>query len=310
LDRVAGLNRRVVPRYGFYDPYEVASRDQLDLPDTAFENSQRFAKSLLRAGEDLEARNDRKSALEKYWTVAHFGQTIDAQGRTGFEHLIGTSLQAMAYRQLQAFFVKGGDQAEATLFAYLAAKFDPLSGEHPGFPGESTFGLDTAKRNAAVVQISGLMILVFSGLLVIAAGILLVGGLASRRTPSPAQHAKPVATMVLLSSAAGLLFSSVTLYLTYRPYWYIFQSAIVTGGRSQARDLLFFLNDTKMPPGASPRVVNLLLHSLLYSGSPDFLFYVWTGVTLMGLIGLVLIFLRHFLGRPRVNTLQNHPRVP
>jgi hypothetical protein len=310
LDRVAGLNRRVVPRYGFYDPYEVASRDQLDLPDTAFENSERFANSLLRTGEDLEARNDRKSALEKYWTVAHFGQTIDSQGRTGFEHLIGTSLQAMAYRQLQAFSVKGGDQAEATLFAYLAAKFDPLSGEQPGFPGESTFGLDTAKRNAAVVQISGLMILVFSGLLVIAAAILLVGGSASRRTPSAAQRAKPVATMVLLSSAAGLLFSSVTLYLTYRPYWYIFQSAIVTGGRSQARDLLFFLNDTKMPSGASPRVVNLLLHSLLYSGSPDFLFYVWTGVTLLGLIGLVLIFLRHFLGRPRVNRLQNHPRVP
>ena len=309
LDRVAGLNRRVVPRYGFYDPYEVESRNQLDLPGTALENSERFAKSLLRSGEDLEARGDRKSALEKYWTVAHFGQIIDSQGRTGFEHLIGTSLQAMAYKQLQSYSVKGGDQAEAELFAYLAAKFDPLSGEHPGFPGESAFGMDTAKRNAAVVQISGLMILVFSGLLVIAAAILLVGGSASRRAPAAAQRAKPMAMMVLLSSAAGLLFSSVTLYLTYRPYWYIFQSAIVNGGRSQARDLLFFLNETKIPPGVSPRV-NLLLHSLLYSGSPDFLFYVWTGVTLLGLIGLVLVLLRHFLGRPRANRLQNHPRVP
>jgi hypothetical protein len=153
------------------------------------------------------------------------------------------------------------------------------------------------------------MILVFSGLLVIAAAILLVGGSARRRAPPAAQRAKPMAMMVLLSSAAGLLFSSVTLYLTYRPYWYIFQSAVVNGGRSQARDLLFFLNDTKIPPGVSPRV-NLLLHSLLYSGSPDFLFYVWTGVTLLGLIGLVLVLLRHFLGRPRANRLQNHPRVP
>jgi tetratricopeptide (TPR) repeat protein len=309
LDRVAELNRKVIPRYGFYDPYEVESRDQLDLPVTAFDNSERFAKSLLRTGEDLEARGDRKGALEKYWTVAHFGQVIDSQGRTGFEHLIGTSLQAMAYKQLQAFSVKGGNQADAALFAYLAAKFDPLSGEHPGFPGESAFGLDTAKRNAAVVQISGLMILVFSGLLVIAAAILLIGGSASRRTPSAAQRAKPVATLILSSSAVGLLFSSVTLYLTYRPYWYIFQSAVLNGGRSQARDLIYFLNETKLPAGVSPRAY-LLLHSLVYSGSPNFLFYVWTGVTLLGLIGLALILLRHFLSRPRVNRLQNHPRVP
>jgi hypothetical protein len=106
-----------------------------------------------------------------------------------------------------------------------------------------------------------------------------------------------------------LLFSSVTLYLTYRPYWYIFQSAVQNGGRSQARDLFFFLNDTKIPPGVSPRV-NLLLHSLLYSGSPSFLFYVWAGVTLLGVIGLVIILLRHFRGRPSTGGLQNHPRVP
>ena len=309
LDRVAELTRRVVPRYGFYDPYEVESREQLDLPVDALENSERFAKSLLRSGEDLEARGDRKSARDKYWTVARFGQVIDSQGRTGFEHLTGTSLQAMAYKQLQASSEKGGNQEEAALFGYLAAKFDPLSGEHPGFPGESAFGLDTARRNAAVVQISGLMILVFSGLAVVAAAILIVGGSVSRRTRPAAQRARPVATMIVLTSAAGLLFSSITLYLTYRPYWYIFQGAILNGGRSQARDLLFFLNDTEVPPGVSPRVY-LLLHSLLYSGSPSFLFYVWTGVTLLGLIGLVLILLRHFLGRPRANRLQHHPRLP
>ena len=309
LDRVAELNRRVIPRYGLYDPYEVESREQLDLPFEALDSYERFAKWLLRSGEELEARGDRKGARDRYWTVARFGQLMDSRARTGFEHLIGTSLQAMAYKQLQASSEKGGDRQEAALFAYLAAKFDSLSGEHPGFPKESAFGLDTARRNAAVVQISGLMILVCSGLLVIAAAILIVGNFAGEQKRAAAQRAKPVATMVVLSSAAGLLFSSVTLYLTYRPYWYIYQSAVQNGGRSQARDLLLFLKDTKIPAGVSPRV-SLLLHSLLYSGSPNFLFYVWTGVTLLGLIGLVLILLRHFLGRPRPNRLQNHPRVP
>ena len=32
LDRVAQLNRRVVPRYGFYDPYAVQSREGINLP--------------------------------------------------------------------------------------------------------------------------------------------------------------------------------------------------------------------------------------------------------------------------------------
>ena len=216
LDRVVEFNRRVVPRYGFYDPYEVLSREQIDLPVSAFENSERFAKSLLNAEADLEARGDGKGARDKYWTVARFGQLIDSQGRTGFEHLLGTTLQVMAYKQLQAASEKGGNESEAALFGYLAAKFDPVKGEHARFPGESAFGLVTSRRNAAVVEISGLMILIFSGLVAVAISILIVGSRCGARPV--AQSAKPVATMVGLASAAGLLFSSVTLYLTYRPY--------------------------------------------------------------------------------------------
>ncbi len=143
----------------------------------------------------------------------------------------------------------------------------------------------------------------------IAVAILLVGRSSIQATRPAAERAKPVATLILASSAVGLLFSSVTLYLTYRPYWYIFQSAVLNGGRSQARDLIYFLNETKLPAGVSPRS-SLLVQSLVYSGSPNFLFYVWTGVALVGLIGLALILLRHILSRPRVNRLQNHPRVP
>jgi hypothetical protein len=308
LDRVAELNRRVVPRYGFYDPYEVQSRDQIDVPVSAFDNSERFAKALLHSGADLEARGNRKGGRDKYWTVARFGQLIDSQGRTGFEHWMGTTLQAMAYRQLQGSSEKEGNQAEAALFGYLATKFDAVKGEHAGFPGESAFGLDISRRNAAVVEISGLMILIFSGLVVVATSILIVGS--RRGARSEAQRASPVATMVVFSSAAGLLFSSATLYLTYRPYWYIFQSAILKGGRSQTRDLREFLMNTQMLPGASPRVHRVLLDALLYSRSPSFLFYVWTGVTLLSVSGLALILLRHLLGRARIPALRHSPRVP
>ena len=297
LDRVAQLNRRVVSRYGFYDPYEVESREQVETLASAFENSDRFAKSLLSSGADLEASGDGKGARDKYWSVARYGQLIDSQGRTSFEHWTGTTLQAMAYKQLQASAEEGHNQAEAALFGYLAAKFDPVTGEHPKMHGDWVFGMDTSRRNAAVVEISGLMLLVFSVLVVVAASILIVG---SRRGARPAaQRAKPVATIVVLTSAVGLLFSAVTLYLTYRPYWYMFQNAILNGGSSQAGDLQDFLLETQTLPGLSPRLWMSLYNALLYSGSPSFLFYVWTGVTLLAVSGLILILLRHLLGRPR-----------
>jgi hypothetical protein len=298
LDRVAELNRKVVPRYGFYDPYEVQSRAEIDLPVSAFENSERFAKSLLHSGAALEASGDRKGARDKYWTVARYGQLIDSQGRTYLEHGMGTTLQAMAYSQLRASSEKGGNEAESALFGYLAAKFDPVKGKQAGFPGELAFGLDISRRNAAVVEISGLMILIFCGLVVVATSILIAG---SRRGARPAaQRAKPLATMVVLTSAVGLLFSSVTLYLTYRPYWYFFQSAILNGERTQTRDLRMFLMYTQRLPDIPPHHY-MLLDALLYSRSPSFLFYFWTGVTLLGVSGLALILLRHFLGRPHAN---------
>lgn len=164
--------------------------------------------------------------------------------------------------------------------------------------------MDTSRRNAAVVQISGPMILVFSGLIFVTAAILVVAS----RNERPSEHrSRPVATVVVLASAVGLLFSCVTLYLTYRPYWYIFQNAITSGGQSNTRDLAFLLNDTNLLPGV-PRSV--YMDVFLYSGSPTFLFYFWTGVTLFSVIGLLLILLRHLLGRPASAGLPHSPRVP
>jgi hypothetical protein len=301
-DRVTALNRRVVPHYAFYDPYEVDSRAEINAPLFIFDGSERYAKSLLRDGDELEKRGNRSGARDKYWVVARFGQMLDSQGRTGFEHLTGTGLQAMAYQRLQASSESEGHPQEAALFGYLAAKFDVVSGQRPGFPRESAFGRKTAERNAAVVGISGLMILVFFAFVVIATAILIAG--IRRGAGAVAQRAKPVAAIVILTSAVGLLFSSVTLYLTYRPYWYIFQTAIQNGGGVDTRDLQEFLSSTQMLPGFSPRGYVVFSNALLYSGSPSFLFYVWAGVTLLGLIGLVLILLRRFPSHARTSKTQ------
>jgi hypothetical protein len=128
LDRLRELDSRVVRRYGFNDPYEVLSGEEENLPSLAFWDSRRFAKSILQSGQDLEAKGDRKGAVEKYWSVARFGQTIDAQGRTDSEYFLGLTLQTGAYKQLQKLSEKGGNANEAALFAYLAGRFTYLAG--------------------------------------------------------------------------------------------------------------------------------------------------------------------------------------
>lgn len=296
LDRVAQLNRVVVPRYHFYDPYEVESREQLTLPDSMVESSERYARMLLASQAKLSGTADRQTELDNCWRVARFGQLIDSAGRTEREHRMGTALQAMTYQQLQASAEKDGNKTSAELFAYLAGKFNPANSKLDGPPGESAFGHDTAVRNAAVVEISGLMILIFSGLVVIAVSILIAGS--RRKAGQVSRRAKPVAIIVILASAVGMLFSSVTLYLTYRPYWYIFHTAILNGDGVQSRDLQEFLASMQSLPGVSHRF-NILLDALFYSGSPGLLFYVWAGVTLLGVAGLALIVIRRFLGQTR-----------
>ena len=69
---------------------------------------------------------------------------------------------------------------------------------------------------------------------------------------------------------------------------------------SRTRDLRNFLMATHVLPGPAPGG-DLCLNLPVYF---------WTGVTLLGVFGLVLVFLRHFLGRPRANGLQDSPRMP
>ena len=295
LGRLEELDRRVVARYAFYDPEEVLFEPFSGLPSYAREDSWLFGASLIHSGEDLEAQGHRQEAREKYWAVARFGQLLDSQGHADFDRADGAALQAKAYRQLQRLSQKQGSKAEAALFGYLAVKFDPVSRAN-AWRGQWIFGLDICKRNAAVLMVSGLMILIFSALLVVTASILIAGS--RRGTGHAAQTGKPVATFVAMISGVGLLFSSAALYLTYRPYWYLFHGIILNGDRRQARDLRAFLNSTRMIFGLQ---LNLSLQSQAYF---------WAGVILLGVIGLTLILLRHFGGRTRASGLQHSPHVP
>ncbi|MGH9453195.1 MAG: hypothetical protein ACRD2O_04405 [Terriglobia bacterium] len=296
LGRLEELDRRVARRYRFNDPQELLSGEEADLPTYAISDTQQFAQSLLQSGESLEARGDREGAAERYWTVARFGEVMDSQAHTSNEQRAGASLQAMAYKQLGALSEQEGNRPEAALFAYLGRKLDPVKSARER-QREWVFGSYISRRNAAVLQISSLMMLIFSGLLVVAASVLIAD---NRQRQRSRRSRRGVTVFVVLTSAVGLLLSSATLYLTYRPYWYIFQSAILKGETSHTDDLRSFLAATHVLPGTKP-YGGLLLKLPVYF---------WAGVLLLAMAALILILLRQFRSRPSTNGLQHNLRVP
>jgi hypothetical protein len=295
VPRLDELDQRVARRYGFDDPQELLGGDDREPATLEFSYTQRYAKFLVQSGESLESRGDWKGAAEKFWTVARFGQVMDSQAHTDIEHWVGTALPALAYTRLRVLADIRGNPRQATLFAYLGKKFDPVTVERE-MEREWVFGSYISRRNAAVLQISSFAMLLFSAVLIVAASILIARRYGREILPP----SSPGMTVLALISAPGVLLSSATLYLTYRPYWYIFQGAILKGETNQTEDLRSFLEATRTLPGLRP-----------YGGQLLYLpVYFWTGVALVAVAALMLILLRHFRQRARLTPVQPYPRVP
>jgi hypothetical protein len=295
LDRLQQLDRTVVVRYRFYEPEEVLAESDGIVPDSALQDTRDFAAFLIRSGKQVEARGDWKSASKEYWRVARFGQLIDSGARTDLERRTGAELRAMAYRQLRTIYERDGAEAEAGLFGYLTRKLEVTS---PRPDADSTFGQETCRRNATVLMVSGLLAPLLLIVFMIAASVLIVARLRSGRAAP--QRARPGATIVAMTSAVGLLLSSATIYLTYRPYWYILRRAILNGDISHTRDLREFLTVTHLPSEAASGGALLLSLPL----------YFWTGLILIAFAGLILSLLRHFRERTPANELPHSPRMP
>lgn len=294
LDRLQALDRRVVRRYGFNNPQALLAGERGGLPADTSLGVWRYATSVLNAGDRFDARGNWKSAEASYWSVARFGQVMDSQALGDHERWVGTTLQWMAYQRLEKVAARQGNSNEAALFAYLGKKFDPATGVTAVALRKSVFGDYIARRNAFVLQFSALMMLMFSLLLISAAVILIV----TSRAPGRSGRKKGGAAIFLaLTSAVGLLLSSATVYLTYRPYWYILQNDLLKGSASQNSGLRSFMAAIRKVPGPDSRMVLSLP------------LYFWASVILAAVALLTFIFLRHFREPPRLTEPQANSRV-
>ena len=295
-DRLRALDHDIVVRYGLSDPETVLyGQENEGLPIYAEWDCERFAKSLLESGQQFERRGHDEGAADKYWTVARFGQIVDSHAYTDQERLLGASLQASAYNQLQEVAAKAGAHHDAALFGYLAVKFQPHPPHGGRFQDHGAFGRYTTWRNALVLQIASLAMILFLAVTVVATAIVING---YRKRPAAGLPRARRAPIVALTSSIGLLLSSATIYLTYRPYWYILQRATLTGSSYQTPDLRDFLIAVRAAPGFGFRVLALQLPV-----------YLWTGIILAGVTGLILILLRNIRSHAQPPDLQQNPRA-
>lgn len=278
-DRVRDLDRRVLLRYGFGDPYQAVDIGcEYGLPSSAAWDSSRYAESLLESGQILEARGDRKGALEKYWAVARFGQMAGSAGR----FMMSQSLQD-AYKRLATLSQREGNKQQAELYAYLVGKVHQAEEERTSLLQRDTGGA-VSRWNAGVVRVSGLMMLFSGGLaLICVSSVIAKGGLLRPGT----LRVSKVSVTLGIGSAAGLLLSTAMLYVTYRPYAEILRAYLRDGDQSRIEELTWFLGYAQLPLGMDD------------SNQLNFVFYFWFGVTAMCAIALLLAVLRYLQNRPR-----------
>ena len=299
-ERMQTIDRRVARRYTLSDPYDlVESGIRPRLPSYAVANSFRYAKLVIASGESMEARGDNKGAIEKYLMVLHFVRMFESHNP--YPPFLDTLMPGV-YRRLAAVHRKMDNGPQSDYFAGLASTAEHEIKQH-GLQWHSEienqrsiFGI--SPWNALAVEIADAAMLASAFLLLIS----LLAVLARSRSFNPRKlRVGLVATGLGLLGAAGLLVSSITLYVVYSPYAAIYTRFLETGDTSQLKFLREFLELTRSPIGTQIYRFRPTPHGPAmvgpYIAVHEFTFYFWLAVTVLGLSSLALIAGRHLRKR-------------
>jgi hypothetical protein len=270
--RLEDLNRAVILRYQINDPFLI-STDHLywRVPSYTASDSSRYSELLLEDGKSRQDRGDLSSAFEQYSTVVRFAQTLGENG--GFP--MAKCLRD-AFQRLGSLSEKEGNSQQAELYSILAKTAD-------GAWKEQTLALqaglhsDVSRWNALLARASGIALVLSATVLLLSVVSLIV-----RHRSLRIAELQPSGMTLAFSFAGGVtaLFSSILLYISYRPYAEIAQRFIHTGDNAGLADLSRFLGYTRTPLGAG-------WVSGKYLSVERFAFYFWCAVA--GLCALVIM---------------------
>jgi len=272
------LNRTVLLRYQINDPFLI-STDQLywRVPSYTASDSSRYSELLLGDGKSREDQGDRSSAFEHYSTVVRFAQTLGENG--GFP--MAKRLRD-AFQRLGSLSEKEGNRQQAELYSILAETADSARKEQT-LALRSGLHAEVSRWNALLARASGIALLLSATVV-----LLCVVSLVVRHRSLRIATLQPSGMTLAFSFAGGVtaLFSSILLYISYRPYQEIAQRFIHTGDNTGLADLSRFLFYTQTPLGA-----------VKYHSVERFSFYFWCVVA--GLCALILMLsILRFLLRP------------
>jgi len=276
------LNRTILLRYQINDPFLISTNHFYRVPSYTATDSSRYAELLLEDGKSREDQGDRKSAFEHYSAVVRFAQTLGENG--GFP--MAKCLRD-AFQRLGSLSEKEGNSQQAELYSFLAKTADSAGMEETFTVRSQLDSEEVTRWNALLARASGVALLLSGTVLLICVASLVV-----RRRSLQLAALQPSGMTLAFSFAGAVtaLFSSILLYISYRPYAEIAQRFIHTGDNTGLADLSKFLGYTGIPLGAG-------WVSGKYLSVERFAFYFWSAVA--GLCVLVLMFsILRFLIRP------------
>lgn len=243
-DRIGQLDYTVAMRYGpAYDldsPY-VAQTEYFSSQGIATGDTIRYSKLIVSSGDALAARGDLQGAQKQYWLVVHFGEMWQPKGS-----LTAGGILQDPYNRLAGLYQKQGDANQAQLFTFLSSSIDAARRQDSDASRTLWANESIERWNANILQLSGVILLLCACMLV---GCAIVTVAKSRTLNLSKLRVSTAIWALSLASAIGLLFSSVTLYLSYRPYDAIVHAFIRNGDRTRMQALSLFLGQVASPIG-------------------------------------------------------------
>ncbi|MGC2832402.1 MAG: hypothetical protein WB627_05220 [Candidatus Acidiferrum sp.] len=281
-DRMEALDRRVFQRYHIVNPSLLSSYAWPRLPSYTAADSGDYAQALIAEAQSLEAKGDLQGATAKYFVVVRFGDVLDQQINWWLRGDVGK-----AYAGLGGLAEKEARPEETRLYTSLAAQKRQPWPDRRALRRWRFFEDPAIAWSAHVTTNSGLALLFSIGLLLTCILAVVVRNRSVRFfSLRPSQW-----TLALgLASSLILVFSSVLLYLSYRPYAQIFRRFVDHGDDRGLADLVTFVDEAHVPFGFGGWLS-------MSRAAFDFWFVVAAGC----LFALCIAVFRHFQTRPRAH---------
>ncbi|MGH9574665.1 MAG: hypothetical protein ACRD40_14190 [Candidatus Acidiferrales bacterium] len=282
-DRVKELDRKVALRYDMYDAH--AAQSEYFLIAGAFPglgNSNDYVRLLVNSGEALTARGDYAGAEKQYRLAAHFGEMVEASRSASPTPYRYSALAAMLlqgpYRQLGALYKRQGDDSQARHFPDLLVDGERVRRDDLARAQLYFESRPADKRNAKILGLAGIVMFLCFAILPLCA----IVTIARSGSIKLSKLRSGVFTRVLARcSVIGLLVSTATLYLSYRPYAEMFRAYLRGGDPISLLTVGAFLNDLAYDQTPPP-------HQALYS-LWTFPMYFWAGIIVLCCVALVLV---------------------